>query len=1618
VNSGDIQAVVAFNSSSRSKRSSDGGVTWHPVGINGTRSLSEFDQRACELHDGEVVQFNGLDSLGGMDFVASASTGSHFSRKVSVQLLRSHDDGLHQRDENVNIEIPPGLQIVRMSHSNIIAVTQQNASTILLSQFYGQWTGVDGTGKYRVGSIRSNDAGTNWFYTSTVAWDALNHSTKVGPSHELHSEGFDEASLLVTDASTGLIACFMRTGDALYRALSVDLGSSWSTADPIAPQGVAPVSVRTSRSGVVAVVYGRPGNYLRLSLDGARSFTEEWCFLNQSHDPFDGGQYDAVVPIPGTDQLLLVYSDSRTMYESAVFGTIVSIEIKPKLKSDDIDGQEMQPETMSLGMEDRSNALATTKIIGEGLITMSPTDGVAAAPTALNVACSLNGHLFGKQLIGAGPACHCVEPWQGARCNRLPEAVRASYKVSLPGTVVAQCPDPSDCTEGLSAALRAGGGRRVFVPVRGSAAAGHIWQVRGFDLWNDTVFLLEERVVIVAKRNDTYIYGCNPIASLGTATNARNVTIIGFFATLTMHRDLYDDPTLCPHSEDRMALAFRNVDSVSLHGLVAKNSGGDGLYIDGCGKAGCRTFSSNILVEDCTFDRNYRQGMSVISVENMTTRNCTFSYTGVPYGTAPMAGIDLEPDEANQRLVNVTFTNCTAVGNRGAQISFYGASFNGGTENTSVTFLDCVADGGAVPASAWPPTDPRNETRAWASPGWFFSNFENGMRGAVTLEGCATRDVWDWGLHARYIQPGHMAVKIAKSTFTRTAVRAVLAQTEPIVALNETWPTAPIAVLGAGQYGPSGGIAFSKVVVNDTAHRFGYRPWLDVSAGAPGAVEGDVTVCTGGGPCTVRGSATAAAVLVVNCQTCPVARQTLSFKSDNDVYQAKLKTEDSVHTNGPRWSWDTVQTYIHCANITGEWNREALNRLAKQSFVVFEKNHKLFYSGADGGMNTSAETKIAESCRLVKQINPNTDCYMYTENDVARTYFTLGHWFDAHPDSALHCPPGKLVKREGVVNMDASGKKHEYTFLAYDFDDTEGRAQWLKRATDAVASGLIDGVLIDGNKKNFSAEILKPCSVAKRQSWSNSYAQTLSDLQRALGPNKTIIANLVTPEDLTVSTGGMEEFGATNDWYSGHPPDVASRGIPTIMSWQRKRCGRWNRPCLLDFVAYGSFETELANFLLGVYENAYFGYGGGDGYWGGTGPDACKLWLQDHEEYSKPLGAPHGVATVANSSYIALKCSLLFDIPDATDTPGCVYTRTFANASVYVGQHRTPAIDRHTKQSTNVGSCIFWADGHVTTPNITNCPFREEMQQTIIAALKTEDIEVNSDALCGQRSLKSDDVQQSDENVGDATYIVWPALKNDEQIVHAIDLNTDDAIDKDDQWQADPTLQQYYSDRRQAVTSVPIPLYSKVLRQTPAASLHKTLKLGAVTSFAGLERGLVLSDGAGSLTFTAVGNNATLGFGNAWPVACEQQRRGRCLTAAESAASSLPYEGTVVSAGLECNAPTIWKLRLWADGKASSASSIPVSLTAHNRSDVVLVQADRNGELPSADGFTLEVSALEDGVQCILKFVNISQTLYTGYARSEFVVPPGNVWRAVAEIGSGNERVWYGTYNITARVYL
>ena len=148
-----------------------------------------------------------------------------------------------------------------------------------------------------------------------------------------------------------------------------------------------------------------------------------------------------------------------------------------------------------------------------------------------------------------------------------------------------------------------------------------------------------------------------------------------------------------------------------------------------------------------------------------------------------------------------------------------------------------------------------------------------------------------------------------------------------------------------------------------------------------------------------------------------------------------------------------IQTYVHCANYSGEWNDEALAVLAKQPFVVFEKYHKAF----EEPIIDKAEEKIAESCRKVKALNSKTDCYIYTESDWARTEYSLGHWFVDNPANALSCSDGTS---DSLCNCTDKGcskpgcKRFQLHYPAYDFNNSLAREKWVERVTNVTATGV------------------------------------------------------------------------------------------------------------------------------------------------------------------------------------------------------------------------------------------------------------------------------------------------------------------------------------------------------------------------------------------------------------------------------------------------------------------------------------------------------------------------------------------------------------------------------------
>jgi hypothetical protein len=134
-----------------------------------------------------------------------------------------------------------------------------------------------------------------------------------------------------------------------------------------------------------------------------------------------------------------------------------------------------------------------------------------------------------------------------------------------------------------------------------------------------------------------------------------NIKIIGYGATLQMLKSEYSS------GEFRHCLQSAGVNGFEVYGLTCKDSGGDGLHI-APGGINQLIPSRNVVVKDCNMDNNRRQGISITGAENVLIDRCLLQNTS---GTAPAAGIDIEPFRPEHVIKNVHIRNCRIINNQG-----------------------------------------------------------------------------------------------------------------------------------------------------------------------------------------------------------------------------------------------------------------------------------------------------------------------------------------------------------------------------------------------------------------------------------------------------------------------------------------------------------------------------------------------------------------------------------------------------------------------------------------------------------------------------------------------------------------------------------------------------------------------------------------------------------------------------------------------------------------------------------------------------------------------------------------------------------------------------------------
>lgn len=348
--------------------------------------------------------------------------------------------------------------------------------------------------------------------------------------------------------------------------------------------------------------------------------------------------------------------------------------------------------------------------------------------------------------------------------------------------------DEDDSTDFLQAAILSGA-KKVIIP-----NVGQEWIVRPIKLAGDQELVLEKGVVITAKRGE-YRGGGD---SVFTAQDVDNLTIKGLGATIRMQKEDYVVGLVLKDlgwnrwygqyakAEWRMCLAFRGCNNVTVEGLSLCDSGGDGIYVDGGSR---QRYSKNIRLKNVTCDNNYRQGISVISVEGLTILDSQFNNT---WGTPPSSGIDIEPDSPDHHLKDILVKNCVFNDNYGDGIEVFLGHLTKESEDISIRFEDC-------------------KISSRRGPGMRVNRLhDNGPKGSITFENCVVDDTEGYG-----IKVSDKSADTAQISF----INCKLKRTAKNKAYADAWAPISFRIVDPERTTSFGGVSFKDCFVEDHRDR-------------------------------------------------------------------------------------------------------------------------------------------------------------------------------------------------------------------------------------------------------------------------------------------------------------------------------------------------------------------------------------------------------------------------------------------------------------------------------------------------------------------------------------------------------------------------------------------------------------------------------------------------------------------------------------------------------------------------------------------------------------------------------------------------------------------------------
>lgn len=221
----------------------------------------------------------------------------------------------------------------------------------------------------------------------------------------------------------------------------------------------------------------------------------------------------------------------------------------------------------------------------------------------------------------------------------------------------------TDITDQLNLAIKNGG--NIIIP----AGNFKIDATKGIQVKSNTSIKLSPDTILNVIPNDKKFYRVFQIY------NAKNVQINGG----TLIGDKYTH--LGKDGEWGMGVEIKDSQNISITNMNINKMWGDAIYIGTNGDDS----NYNIKLSNIKMNDNRRQGISIISVNKLRGNNLYISNTG---GTAPGAGIDIEPNNNKALLKDIIFKNIYTKDNFNSGFCAYLNKYKGSKNPVDITLIN------------------------------------------------------------------------------------------------------------------------------------------------------------------------------------------------------------------------------------------------------------------------------------------------------------------------------------------------------------------------------------------------------------------------------------------------------------------------------------------------------------------------------------------------------------------------------------------------------------------------------------------------------------------------------------------------------------------------------------------------------------------------------------------------------------------------------------------------------------------------------------------------------------------------------------------------------------------